>query len=512
MINADVDSIELQKKGCYLPARYVLSFLLIWAKCLEYAQRVCLSVTIVAMINHTALDAGTNDSTYDDDTCDAIQGINATTPEEEGDFLWSPSTQGMILAAYFYGYVCTQVVGGRFAEVFGGKWVLGLSILIASFLTLGTPIAADIGVAAMVVVRVMMGMIHGVCMPTAFALFGHWAPVEEKSTLIALCVVGDNIGTILTMPLTGYLCEYGFAGGWPSVYYILGIVGFVWFFFWFFLAYNRPSDHPRISRIEIDYIQKGQIQFAEEQKLPVPWKKVLTSMPVWTVAVVSFCSTWGFITLLTKLPTYLEVVLHVPIQKNGLVNSLVYASICITLFVSSYLSDYLRSNKHMNSTKVRKGFEFIALMGPALCTGLIPVARCDRVSVIALLTLAMAFLGFAGGGHVSIVADMAPHHSASIFGFVNSVGCVAGIISPMAAGFLLDNAHASVEQWSIVYYISSGFYLLGAIIFTIWGSAEKQSWAQSPYSDKLLSVPYLQSEKLPSIANSDSEKRYGSIP
>ncbi|CAL1286599.1 unnamed protein product [Larinioides sclopetarius] len=410
-----------------------------------------------------------------------------------GDFLWSPSTQGIILAAYFYGYVCTQVVGGRFAEVFGGKWVLGLSILIASFLTLGTPIAADIGVAAIVVVRVMMGMIHGVCMPTAFALFGHWAPVEEKSTLIALCVIGDNIGTIITMPLTG-------------------IVGIVWFFFWFFLAYNRPSDHPRISRIEIDYIQKGQIQFAEEQKLPVPWKKVLTSMPVWTVAIVSFCSTWGFITLLTKLPTYLEVVLHVPIQKNGLVNSLVYASICITLFVSSYLSDYLRSNKHMNSTKVRKGFEFFALVGPALCTGLIPAARCDRISVIALLTLAMAFLGFSGGGHVSIVADMAPHHSASIFGFVNTVGCAAGIISPMAAGFLLDNAHASVEQWSIVYYISSVFYLLGAIMFTIWGSAERQSWAQSSYSDKLLSVPYLQSEKLPSIANSDSEKKYGSIP
>ncbi|GIX75014.1 hypothetical protein CEXT_555731 [Caerostris extrusa] len=281
----------------------------------EYAHRVCLSVTIVAVDQPHGMTKGKIVPDYDD-TCDYSIERETNKVSPHGDYIWQPSMQGIILSAYFYGYVCTQVVGGRVAEIVGGKWVMGFSILIASLLTLVTPIAADISVIAVIVLRVLMGMIHGVCMPTAFALFGHWAPLEERSTLIALCVVGDNVGTILTMPLTGYLCEYGFAGGWPSVYYILGLVGCIWFVFWLCLAYNRPSDHPRISRREIDFIQKGQIQMAEDQKLPVPWKKVLTSMPVWTVAIVSFCSAWGYTTLLTKLPTYLETVLHVPIQKS----------------------------------------------------------------------------------------------------------------------------------------------------------------------------------------------------
>ncbi|KAG8185457.1 hypothetical protein JTE90_022388 [Oedothorax gibbosus] len=513
MTECKKESLESRKPNCYLPARWVLTFLLFWAMCLEYSHRVCLSVTIVAMINHTALDqASNNDSDLDsNDTCDVQQGVNATAPDEEGDYLWSPSIQGVVLGAYFYGYVCTQVIGGRMSEVVGGKWVIGLSILIGSLLTFITPIAADIGVVAIVIVRAIMGFVHGVCLPTAFAMFAQWAPPEERSTLIALCVIGDHVGTVVTMPLTGYLCEYGFAGGWPSVYYILGILGCVWFVFWVCLAHNRPTDHPRITSKEIDYIQKGHVQMTEDQKLPVPWKSVLTSMPVWSVAIVSFCGSWGHTTLLTKLPTYLKVVLHVPIQKNGLLNSLVYASSCITIFFSAYLSDYFISKKKVSTTNIRKGFEIIGMLGPAFCTTLIPLMRCDRVAAITLLTAAMACFGFIGGGHISIVADMAPHHAASLFGFVNGLGGLSGIFSPLAAGFLLDDAHASVEQWSLVFYLSAGLYMVGGIVFVIWGSAERQTWAKVIGSEKLIKNSSIQNENINSTSKFDIEKKYGSI-
>ena len=36
------------------------------------------------------------------------------------------------------------------------------------------------------------------------------------------CTVGTNIGSVVTFSASGFLCERGFDGGWPSIFYIFG--------------------------------------------------------------------------------------------------------------------------------------------------------------------------------------------------------------------------------------------------------------------------------------------------
>ena len=48
----------------------------------------------------------------------------------------------------------------------------------------------------------------------------------------------------------------------------LGVVGVIWAIMWFFLVYNSPAEHPRISAEERDYIEKALNKKAEE-KVPV---------------------------------------------------------------------------------------------------------------------------------------------------------------------------------------------------------------------------------------------------
>lgn len=38
-------------------------------------------------------------------------------------FDWSPKQQGLVLSSFFYGYACTQFIGGVVAAKFGGHIV-----------------------------------------------------------------------------------------------------------------------------------------------------------------------------------------------------------------------------------------------------------------------------------------------------------------------------------------------------------------------------------------------------
>ncbi|KAI6648921.1 solute carrier family 17 (anion/sugar transporter), member 5, isoform CRA_b [Oopsacas minuta] len=74
------------------------------------------------------------------------------------NFNWSDEEQGWVLAAFFYGYLLTQIPGGWLSTYFGGKWVFGLGIFVTVILTLITPLVARINVWCLVAVRVMEGI------------------------------------------------------------------------------------------------------------------------------------------------------------------------------------------------------------------------------------------------------------------------------------------------------------------------------------------------------------------
>jgi len=157
------------------------------------------------------------------------------------------------------------------------------------------------------------------------AILARWLPPFERSRLGAFIYLGCQAGTVITLPLCGYLISSNFMGGWPSVFYVMGIAGILWFLAWSFLVYDSPKDHPRIEPKELSYIQhsiglqvskvsasRAQAQRPRSQlfcrlrppnlirkmtcffqyKVPTPWRKMLTSMPVLAILVVSTGHGW----------------------------------------------------------------------------------------------------------------------------------------------------------------------------------------------------------------------------
>jgi|688.fasta_scaffold1198737_1 ACS family sodium-dependent inorganic phosphate cotransporter len=77
---------------------------------------------------------------------------------QDGPFAWPEPTQGLVLGAYFWGYILTQIPGGRVAEMFSAKWVIWGSVLINVVFTILTPVAANISYIAVLVVRFVEGL------------------------------------------------------------------------------------------------------------------------------------------------------------------------------------------------------------------------------------------------------------------------------------------------------------------------------------------------------------------
>lgn len=47
---------------------------------------------------------------------------------QDGPFVWNEPLQGLILSAYFWGYMVSLLPGGRMAELLSAKWVMNGSI------------------------------------------------------------------------------------------------------------------------------------------------------------------------------------------------------------------------------------------------------------------------------------------------------------------------------------------------------------------------------------------------
>jgi len=74
-------------------------------------------------------------------------------------FNWDMKTQGMVLGAFFYGYLTTQVLGGTLAQKIGGKLLMMFGVGWTAVLTLVTPVLTTYGgFPAIFVVRLLEGM------------------------------------------------------------------------------------------------------------------------------------------------------------------------------------------------------------------------------------------------------------------------------------------------------------------------------------------------------------------
>lgn len=163
---------------------------------LNYALRVNLTIAIVEMVQpqnntQTPEDTITTTETLSENVTSS--NIAAFTADDknriediyEDKFPWDSYQQNFVLGCFFWGYILTELPGGRLAELIGGRRVFGHSMLWASLLTLITPLAAHLNYVVLIIVRVVLGFMLGASWPAIHPLAAVWIPPMERSRFMS---------------------------------------------------------------------------------------------------------------------------------------------------------------------------------------------------------------------------------------------------------------------------------------------------------------------------------------
>lgn len=123
-----------------LPVRLNVGVMLFMASFTSYMLRVNFSIIIIAMTkaSNVTMDNST-DSAHD-------------------HFDWSKKQEGLLLSAYFYGYIFPNLLGGYLAERFGGRKVIFIGLFSSAIITGLSPLAASDNFLFMFASRLVLGV------------------------------------------------------------------------------------------------------------------------------------------------------------------------------------------------------------------------------------------------------------------------------------------------------------------------------------------------------------------
>ena len=154
-----------------------------------------------------------------------------------------------------------------------------------------------------------MGLAEGVTFPCMHEIWSRWAPPLERSRMASIQYAGTFVGMVIAMSSCGILAQ---KFGWESVFYVFGVLGCVWYFFWVIIVRESPEKDPWISDEEKNYILAS-LKHSQKSSRPknIPWKSIFTSSAVWAIAASHFAENWGVYTMLTQLPLFLKCKLKI---------------------------------------------------------------------------------------------------------------------------------------------------------------------------------------------------------
>ncbi|WP_052342657.1 MFS transporter [Bacillus sp. EB01] len=343
------------------------------------------------------------------------------------DLNLSASFTGLLLSSFFAGYAIMQLPGGWLADRFGARKVLIASVIVWSIFTGLTGAAWSL--ASMVIIRFLFGIGEGGFQPSSSKIISQVFPEEMRARAMSIMLSSAGIiALIIPILSVGLLTTIG----WRTTFVIMGAIGvIIAALYWYFI--KIPNNDEALNTQNSIGVQQG--SFKHLFKTPLMLNLFIAYFSLYAV-------NWG---LATWIPTYLVNVRGLNLVSLGWLQTIPGVAQLLGIYLSGYLID-----------KLAKGREKVAGAVTCICISILLYLMFTASSVTSFIiyqTIIMLIISFVVILLPAIVLKNLPSSLAgSSMGLVNTGGQLAGFITPLAIGFIVDafNGSFNAAFWMLI--------------------------------------------------------------
>ena len=344
--------------------------------------------------------------------------ISFALPLISRDFHLTPETKGLLLSSFFWSYALMQIPIGWCADRLNLRWLYAGAFALWSLAQGLTGLAGSLTV--LIGFRILLGVGESIYLPGGTKIVSLLFTRKDRGLPSGLFDFGTRTGLVLEGILVPWLLiRYG----WRHTFLLLGCAALVWMvpWFWFFPRQLQP-------------VNKAVASAPSGISSPIRWSALL-NRNLLGICLGFFCFDYYWYVLVTWLPDYLVTVRRLSIVQAGFYASLAFFTFGIAEPIGGWIADTL-IGRGWDETATRKGIVTVAFLTGLL---LIPAARVNSPGAAVALIIGGCLVGLSTGNLLVILQSCSPPAEVGLWtGVYNFVGNVAGIVSPLITGLLIQ--------------------------------------------------------------------------
>jgi sugar phosphate permease len=342
---------------------------------------------------------------------------------------------GVVFSSFAYPYALFQIIGGYVGDRLGPRVTLGLCGLFVAVATIWTGLSG--GLIGLIGARVLLGAAEGPAFPTATRALAGVMPASERGFAQGITHSFSRLGNAVTPVMVAALVA---VSSWRWSFVTFGVCSLAWTLIWLSVYRSdiqQPGSKPAASGPDVAFLTVVQ------RVLPI--------------TLIDFCYGWVLWTYLNWTPLFLSHQYGLELKQTAVFATGIFLAGVVGDTAGGLLSDVLY--KRTRSLPISR----LGVMGAGFALSLAVIVAMaftsDLLTAAILLSAAFFFLELIVSPIWSLPMDLMPSHSGTASGIMNFGFGLAGIISPLVIGAVVE----WTGNWSLAFSTSIGVLVLGLV-------------------------------------------------